>query len=77
MSLYIQTGYETSDERPIVWGRGGTLPSRASLRGSTVFLKHIRVNKLVATKEVLHDFKQVLTYIVTYVRSLCDFEWRG
>ena len=58
-----QTEYETNDERLPVWGNASVLPSRASLRGSTVFLKPVRINKLVVSKEMLLEFKQVRNYV--------------
>ena len=61
----------TGEDFPAIWQQGGTLPSRASLRGTTVFLKRIKVNRLVATKEVLIEFRQV--YLSAF-RSLLSLD---
>ena len=60
----------TGEDFPAAWQQGGALPSRASLRGTAVFLKRIKVNRLVATKEVLIEFRQVCSSAFRSLLSL-------
>ena len=55
----VQTEHETSDECPAAWQSTAALPSRVAFRGTTVFLRPLRISKLVVSKEMLLEFKQV------------------
>ncbi|XP_043203249.1 atrial natriuretic peptide receptor 1-like [Amphibalanus amphitrite] len=55
-----ESTYDTGDDhRPPLWESATSLPSRVSFRGSNVFLKPIGVSKLVVSKEMLLEFKQM------------------